>query len=96
LTAISWGDESQAMMDAQRDYWTCFFRMPWKPKDLERLGGEIEEIFTQCWTKEAFSTLTSQAEGGGPHHRRLRFRGQPRPSCDGVLIAASGQAFPGQ
>jgi hypothetical protein len=52
------------MMDAQRDYWTCFFRMPWKPKDLERLGGEIEEIFTQCWTKEAFST-PDVAGGGG-------------------------------
>ncbi|GAY14817.1 glycosyltransferase [Mycobacterium sp. shizuoka-1] len=63
LTAVAWGDESQVMMDAQRDYWTAFFRIPWKPKDLERLGAHIGEIVAKCWTKEAFSTLTSLAEG---------------------------------
>lgn len=63
LTAVAWGDESQVMMDAQRDYWTAFFRIPWKPKDLERLGADIGEIVTKCWTSEAFATLTSLAEG---------------------------------
>ncbi|MGY4711354.1 glycosyltransferase [Mycolicibacterium sp. CBM1] len=63
LTAVSWGDESQAMMDAQRDYWTAFFRIPWKLKDLGKLGTEIGEIVTKCWTAEAFSTLQSLAKG---------------------------------
>ena len=63
LTAISWGGESQVMMDAQRDYWTCFFRVPWNSRDLARLGREIGEIVTRCWTEEAFSTLRSVAEG---------------------------------
>lgn len=63
LTAIAWGTDSQAMMDAQRDYWTSFFRLPSKPKDLERLGREIGEIVTECWTQESFSILTSLAEG---------------------------------
>ncbi|MGE2692138.1 glycosyltransferase [Mycolicibacterium pulveris] len=63
LTAVAWGTDSQAMMDAQRDYWTCFFRFPCKPKDLERLGREIGEIVTRCWTDEAFSTLASLTEG---------------------------------
>ncbi|WP_328359295.1 glycosyltransferase [Mycobacterium sp. NBC_00419] len=63
LTAVAWGQDSQVMMDAQRDYWTCFFRMPWKPKELDRLGREIGEIVTQCWTSEAFATLSSLAEG---------------------------------
>jgi UDP:flavonoid glycosyltransferase YjiC (YdhE family) len=63
LSAVAWGTDSQVMMDAQRDYWTCFFQMPWKSKDLARLGEEIGEIVTQCWTEEAFSTLVSAAEG---------------------------------
>lgn len=62
LTAISWGGESQVMMDAQRDYWTAFFRIPWKPKDLGRFGAYIGEIVTRCWTKETFATLKSLAE----------------------------------
>ena len=63
LTAIAWGTDSQAMMDAQRDYWTCFFRAPWNSKDLARRGREIGETVTRCWTEEAFSTLRSVAEG---------------------------------
>ncbi|WP_396931678.1 glycosyltransferase [Mycolicibacterium sp.] len=63
LAAAAWGDESQVMMDAQRDYWTSFFQMPWKPKELEKLGANIGEIVTRCWTKEAFATLTALADG---------------------------------
>ncbi|MEZ0355538.1 nucleotide disphospho-sugar-binding domain-containing protein [Mycobacterium sp. SA01] len=63
LTAVSWGDESQVMMDAQRDYWTAFFRFPWKSKEVTELGAYIGEIVARCWTKEAFATLASLAEG---------------------------------
>jgi UDP:flavonoid glycosyltransferase YjiC (YdhE family) len=63
LAATAWGDESQIMMDAQRDYWTAFFQKPWKPKELEKLGANIGEIVTRCWTSEAFATLTALAEG---------------------------------
>ena len=63
LTAIAWGTDSQVMMDAQRDYWTCFFQMPWKSKDLTKLGEDIGEIVTRCWTEEAFSTLLAVADG---------------------------------
>jgi UDP:flavonoid glycosyltransferase YjiC (YdhE family) len=63
LNAVAWGDESQVMMDAQRDYWTSFFRFPWKPKELEKLGADIGQIVTRCWTEEAFATLKSVAEG---------------------------------
>ncbi len=63
LCATSWGSDSQVMMDAQRDYWTSFFQIPWKPKELEKLGNDIGEIVGKCWTTEAFSTLTSLAEG---------------------------------
>jgi UDP:flavonoid glycosyltransferase YjiC (YdhE family) len=63
LNAVAWGTDSQAMMDAQRDYWTSFFRFPWNSKELDRLGREIGQIVTRCWTEEAFATLTSLAEG---------------------------------
>lgn len=62
LTAISWGGESQVMMDAQRDYWTALFQIPWKSNDLGRLGAEIGDIVNACWTAESFSTLKSLAE----------------------------------
>jgi UDP:flavonoid glycosyltransferase YjiC (YdhE family) len=63
LNAVAWGTDSQVMMDAQRDYWTSFFRFPWKPRELEKLGRGIGEIVTQCWTEESFTTLASLAEG---------------------------------
>ncbi|MGV0850712.1 glycosyltransferase [Mycolicibacterium phlei] len=62
LAAVAWGTDSQVMMDAQRDYWTTFFGNPWRTRELERLGREIGEIVTRCWTEEAFSTLASLAE----------------------------------
>lgn len=63
VPAVPWGQSSQIMMDAQRDYWECFFRTPWKLRRLDGLGRRIGEIVTQCWTVESFSTLTSLADG---------------------------------
>ncbi|WP_179475818.1 glycosyltransferase [Mycolicibacterium vinylchloridicum] len=63
LTAVAWGGESQGMMDAQRDYWTALFQIPWKSKELGQLGADIGKILTECWTAEALSTLASLADG---------------------------------
>jgi UDP:flavonoid glycosyltransferase YjiC (YdhE family) len=63
LAAVPWGQDSQAMMDAQRDYWTCLFQAPWKSRGLEHHTRRISQIVTDCWTEEAFSTLTTLAEG---------------------------------
>jgi UDP:flavonoid glycosyltransferase YjiC (YdhE family) len=63
LAATAYGLDSRIIMEAQRDYWTCFFRNPWRLQDLDRLGREISEIVTQCWTKEATTTLASLADG---------------------------------
>ena len=63
LAAIAYGLDSRIIMEVQRDYWTCFFRNPWRIKDLDRLGREISEIVTQCWTEEVTTTLTSLADG---------------------------------
>lgn len=63
LAAVPYGLDSSIMANAQRDYWTCFFQTPWKTRDLERLGRDIGEIVTKCWTSETTSTLTSLANG---------------------------------
>ena len=63
LPAVAYGLDSRALSEAQLNYWACFFRKPWKVQDLDRLGREISEFVTQCWTKEATTNLTSLAEG---------------------------------
>ena len=50
------------LLEAQRNYWTCFFRTPWRIQDLNRLGRETRELVTQCWG-EMTTTLTSLADG---------------------------------
>ena len=62
LAAVAYGLDSQASLDAQREYWTCYFRTPWKIKELARMGRESKEFATQCWA-EMIPTLTSVADG---------------------------------
>ena len=62
LAAVAYGPEMQAMLDAHRDFWTCFFRNPWKIQDLIRLWREVWEPVTQCW-EEISATLMSLADG---------------------------------
>ncbi len=61
LAAVAYGLDSRALVEAQREYWACFFRVPWKLKELDRLGREISEFVTQCW--KDVSTLTPLANG---------------------------------
>ncbi len=63
LTALGYGLDSRIIAAVQQEYWTHFFRFPWNNKELHRLGREISEIVTQCWTQEAFTTLKSLADG---------------------------------
>ena len=62
LAAVAYGLDSQAMLDTQRKYWTCYFRTPWKLKELNRMGRETEEFATRCWG-EMTTTLASVADG---------------------------------
>jgi UDP:flavonoid glycosyltransferase YjiC (YdhE family) len=64
LHAVSYGLDSRALLETQRNYWTCFFDKPWRRgQELQRLGGEIGEFLTRCWTEETTATLASLAEG---------------------------------
>ena len=62
LAAAAYGLDSQPILDAQRDYWTCCFRTPWKIKELHRLGRETKEFAAECWGKMT-TTLASVADG---------------------------------
>jgi UDP:flavonoid glycosyltransferase YjiC (YdhE family) len=63
LAAVAYGLDSRALSELQLYYWACFFGKPWRLQDLDRLGREISEFLTRCWTTEAMATLTSLADG---------------------------------
>jgi UDP:flavonoid glycosyltransferase YjiC (YdhE family) len=62
LATVAYGLDSQAILDLQRKYWTCYFGTPWRIKELNRMGRETREFATQCWG-EMTTTLTSVADG---------------------------------
>ena len=60
--AVGFGPNSQAILDAHRDFWTCFFRNPWKLRTLFRSRLEIAGPLLQGW-QEMSATLMSIADG---------------------------------
>ena len=62
LAAVSYGLDAQAMLDAQRNFWSELFGSFWRTRDLGRLWREAWEPSVQCWG-EMSSTLRSLVEG---------------------------------
>ncbi|ORV16688.1 glycosyltransferase [Mycobacterium celatum] len=62
LAAVSYGVDTQAPLGVYRDFWTGFFRKPWRIPDLIRLWRKARELATRCW-EEASITLTALADG---------------------------------
>jgi UDP:flavonoid glycosyltransferase YjiC (YdhE family) len=62
LTAVAYGLDSQPVLDMQRKYWTCYFRTPWKVKELTAMGRETAEFTSQSW-RDMTTTLASVAAG---------------------------------
>ncbi|GFG73657.1 glycosyltransferase [Mycobacterium botniense] len=60
--AVAYGPDLQTILDAHRDYWTLFFRTPWKIQELNRLLHEVSEPLSQS-RKKVTATLTSLADG---------------------------------
>ena len=60
--AVAFGPPSRAILDAHRDFWTCFFRNPWKIRELVRARGEIAGPLLQGW-QDMSATLMSMADG---------------------------------
>ena len=60
--AVAFGPPSRAILDAHRNFWTCFFRNPWKIRELVRARGEIAGPLLQGW-QDMGATLMSMADG---------------------------------
>jgi UDP:flavonoid glycosyltransferase YjiC (YdhE family) len=64
LAAVPYGLDSRPLVDAQRNYWTLFFRKPWRARELDALGREISEFVTQCWTEDVTTELLKTLADG--------------------------------
>jgi UDP:flavonoid glycosyltransferase YjiC (YdhE family) len=62
LAAVAFGPNSGSILDAHRDFWTCFFRNPWRIRELIRSRLEIAGPLLQGW-QEMSATLMSLADG---------------------------------
>jgi UDP:flavonoid glycosyltransferase YjiC (YdhE family) len=62
VAAVGFGPEAQSILDAHRDFWTCFFSHPWRIRDLTRSRLEIAGPLIRGW-QEMSTTLMSLAEG---------------------------------
>lgn len=60
--AVAFGPNSQSILDAHRDFWTCFFRSPWKLRKLVRSRIEIAGPLLQGW-QEMSATLMTLSDG---------------------------------
>ncbi len=61
-TAIPYGPDLEAVLDAHRAFWTHFFRNFWKVREMIRLRRELVAPFYEAW-KDIVATLTSLADG---------------------------------
>ncbi|QLL07804.1 glycosyltransferase [Mycobacterium vicinigordonae] len=62
LSAVAYGPDLQAVLDAHRNFWTHFFRNFWKVRELIKLRREAVQPFLQSW-KDIIATLTTLADG---------------------------------
>jgi UDP:flavonoid glycosyltransferase YjiC (YdhE family) len=60
LPAVSYGLDTQTVVEAQRNYWTCIFHSPWKVRELRKMSQDIKEINAR-WSKSMTDTLVPLA-----------------------------------
>ncbi len=103
LAAVAYGLDTQAMREAGRDLWTCFFRSPWRIRDLIRSWREVVEVASQC-QEEISATLTSLADGAdllftgqvyeGPAANVAEYYDIPLATLHYFPLRANGQVLP--
>ncbi|KAA0103218.1 glycosyltransferase [Mycolicibacterium sp. P1-5] len=59
---VGFGPNSRSILDAHRDYWTCFFSSPWKLRKMGKARAEIAGPLFQGW-QDMSATLMSLADG---------------------------------
>ena len=62
IPAFGFGPNSQSILDAHRDFWTCFFRTPWRLRQMLKSRVEIAGPLLAGW-QEMSTTLVSLADG---------------------------------
>jgi UDP:flavonoid glycosyltransferase YjiC (YdhE family) len=62
VTAVGFGPEAQSILDAHREFWTCFFSRPWRIRSLIRSRLAIAGPLVRGW-QEMSTTLMSLADG---------------------------------
>ncbi|WP_299565933.1 nucleotide disphospho-sugar-binding domain-containing protein [uncultured Mycolicibacterium sp.] len=62
LKGVGFGPDSRSILDAHRDFWTCFFRYPWRLRTMLRARIAIGGPLLRGW-QEMSSTLVTLAEG---------------------------------
>jgi UDP:flavonoid glycosyltransferase YjiC (YdhE family) len=62
VAAVGFGPEARSILDAHRDFWTCFFSHPWRIRDLIRSRLEIAGPLLRGW-QEMSTMLMSMADG---------------------------------
>jgi UDP:flavonoid glycosyltransferase YjiC (YdhE family) len=62
LTAVPYGAETHAWMDAFRNFCTTLFSRFWRVRDISRWGLEIKEVTNQSWA-HMNKTMQSLADG---------------------------------
>jgi UDP:flavonoid glycosyltransferase YjiC (YdhE family) len=103
LAAVAYGPDSQAILDAHRNFWTRFFRNPWRFRDLIRSRREVREPIIQC-REETSTTLTLLADGADLLFTGLNFEdaavniaehhGIPLATLHTFPIRVNGQLLP--
>ncbi|OYN75025.1 glycosyltransferase [Mycolicibacterium sphagni] len=59
---VGFGPNSRSILDAHRDYWTCFFSSPWKLRRMAKARSEIAGPLFRGW-QEMSATLMELADG---------------------------------
>ncbi|MBV8179805.1 MAG: glycosyltransferase [Mycobacterium sp.] len=62
LPAVPYGPDTQAILDAHREFWMCLFRNPWRIQELIKSRRKVGEPIIQGW-QEMCGRLTSLADG---------------------------------
>jgi len=103
LAAVACGLDTQAILDAQRNYWTCRFGTPWRFRELRRLTRETLRVTSECLT-EMSTTLRSVADGADLLFTGLTFEQPalnvaeyydiPLATLDYYPVRANGQLLP--
>lgn len=100
LTAVPYGAETQAWMDAFRNFSTTLFSRFWRVRDISRWGLEIKEVTDRSWA-HMNKTLQSLADGAdlvlaGQTYQEIaanvaEFHGLPLVTLHHVPMRPNGQ-----